>query len=104
MRLRTSFLSFFLNLLGALYPDGTGGKSKEDDFVVPGGNYTYTWPVRKSYSPTLADSNCLTWIYHSHIDTPRDIASGLIGPLLVCKKGTELEALIKRAPVPSLAS
>uniref|UniRef100_A0A8C8AKI2 ferroxidase n=1 Tax=Otus sunia TaxID=257818 RepID=A0A8C8AKI2_9STRI len=76
---------------GALYPDGTGGKSKEDDFVVPGGNYTYTWPVRKDYSPTLADSNCLTWIYHSHIDTPRDIASGLIGPLLVCKKGTELE-------------
>uniref|UniRef100_A0A663ENS5 ferroxidase n=1 Tax=Aquila chrysaetos chrysaetos TaxID=223781 RepID=A0A663ENS5_AQUCH len=74
---------------GALYPDGTGGKSKEDDFVVPGGNYTYTWPVRKDYSPTLADSNCLTWIYHSHIDTPRDIASGLIGPLLVCKKGTD---------------
>uniref|UniRef100_A0A8C3TS56 ferroxidase n=1 Tax=Catharus ustulatus TaxID=91951 RepID=A0A8C3TS56_CATUS len=71
---------------GALYPDGTGGKSKEDDFVVPGGNYTYTWPVRKDYSPTLADSNCLTWIYHSHIDTPRDIATGLIGPLLVCKK------------------
>uniref|UniRef100_A0A8C3L583 ferroxidase n=1 Tax=Chrysolophus pictus TaxID=9089 RepID=A0A8C3L583_CHRPC len=81
---------------GALYPDGTGGKSKEDDFVVPGGNYTYTWPVRKSYSPALADSNCLTWIYHSHIDTPRDIASGLIGPLLVCKKGTADETSIER--------
>uniref|UniRef100_A0A8B9EC93 ferroxidase n=1 Tax=Anser cygnoides TaxID=8845 RepID=A0A8B9EC93_ANSCY len=81
---------------GALYPDGTGGKSKEDDFVVPGGNYTYTWPVRKDYSPTLADSNCLTWIYHSHIDTPRDIASGLIGPLLVCKKGTADETSIER--------
>ncbi|XP_031408337.1 hephaestin-like protein 1 [Meleagris gallopavo] len=81
---------------GALYPDGTGGKSKEDDFVVPGGNYTYTWPVRKSYSPTLTDSNCLTWIYHSHIDTPRDIASGLIGPLLVCKKGTADETSIER--------
>ncbi|NXS96965.1 HPHL1 protein, partial [Jacana jacana] len=80
---------------GALYPDGTGGKSKDDDFVVPGGNYTYTWPVRKDYSPTLADSNCLTWIYHSHIDTPRDIASGLIGPLLVCKKGTADETSIE---------
>ncbi|KAF1490257.1 Hephaestin-like protein 1, partial [Eudyptula minor novaehollandiae] len=80
---------------GALYPDGTGGKSKEDDFVVPGGNYTYTWPVRKDYSPTLADSNCLTWIYHSHIDTPRDIATGLIGPLLVCKKGTADETSIE---------
>uniref|UniRef100_A0A672TTB0 ferroxidase n=1 Tax=Strigops habroptila TaxID=2489341 RepID=A0A672TTB0_STRHB len=81
---------------GALYPDGTGGKSKEDDFVVPGGNYTYTWPVRKDYSPTLADSNCLTWIYHSHIDTPRDIASGLIGPLLVCKKDNDTELRLDR--------
>ncbi|XP_062440569.1 ferroxidase HEPHL1 [Rhea pennata] len=81
---------------GALYPDGTGGKSKEDDFVVPGGNYTYTWPVRKDYSPTLSDPNCLTWIYHSHIDTPRDIASGLIGPLLVCKKGTADDTSIER--------
>uniref|UniRef100_A0A8C3IIM7 ferroxidase n=1 Tax=Chrysemys picta bellii TaxID=8478 RepID=A0A8C3IIM7_CHRPI len=73
---------------GALYPDGTSGKSKEDDIVVPGGNYTYTWPVKKEYAPTLADPTCLTWIYHSHIDTPRDISSGLIGPLLVCKKGS----------------
>uniref|UniRef100_A0A674K7B4 ferroxidase n=1 Tax=Terrapene triunguis TaxID=2587831 RepID=A0A674K7B4_9SAUR len=72
---------------GALYPDGTSGKSKEDDIVVPGGNYTYTWPVKKEYAPTVADPTCLTWIYHSHIDTPRDISSGLIGPLLVCKKG-----------------
>ncbi|XP_067424284.1 ferroxidase HEPHL1 [Emydura macquarii macquarii] len=73
---------------GALYPDGTSGKSKADDIVVPGGNYTYTWPVKKEYAPTSADPTCLTWIYHSHIDTPRDISSGLIGPLLVCKKGS----------------
>ncbi|XP_075775476.1 ferroxidase HEPHL1 isoform X2 [Pelodiscus sinensis] len=80
---------------GALYPDGTSGKSKEDDFVVPNGNYTYTWPVKKEYAPTMADPTCLTWIYHSHIDTPRDISSGLIGPLLVCKKGSLDESLIQ---------
>ncbi|XP_060090916.1 ferroxidase HEPHL1 [Heteronotia binoei] len=73
---------------GALYPDGTGGKSKADDFVLPGGNYTYTWPVTDDFAPTAADPQCLTWIYHSHIDTPKDISSGLIGPLLVCKKGS----------------
>nr|XP_056714332.1 ferroxidase HEPHL1 [Euleptes europaea] len=73
---------------GALYPDGTGGKSKEDDFVLPGGNYTYTWRVTDDFAPTAADPRCLTWIYHSHIDTPKDISSGLIGPLLVCKKGS----------------
>nr|XP_008106315.1 PREDICTED: hephaestin-like protein 1 [Anolis carolinensis] len=73
---------------GALYPDGTGGKSKEDDFVRPGTNYTYTWQVTDEFAPSMTDPQCLTWIYHSHIDTPKDINTGLIGPLLVCKKGS----------------
>ncbi|XP_077197573.1 ferroxidase HEPHL1 isoform X2 [Paroedura picta] len=85
---------------GALYPDGTGGKSKEDDFVLPGGNYTYTWPVTDDFAPTPADPRCLTWIYHSHIDTPKDISSGLIGPLLVCKKGSLDSASMPVASMP----
>ncbi|XP_006902428.1 PREDICTED: hephaestin-like protein 1 [Elephantulus edwardii] len=72
---------------GALYPDGTSGKNKDDDMVPPGKNYTYVWPVREEYAPAPADANCLTWVYHSHIDAPKDICSGLIGPLLVCKQG-----------------
>lgn len=60
---------------------------KKDDAVFPGGNYTYTWTVPEDHSPTADDPNCLTWIYHSHVDAPKDIASGLIGPLLTCKKG-----------------
>ncbi|KAF7464647.1 hypothetical protein GHT09_006339 [Marmota monax] len=72
---------------GALYPDGTSGRNKDDDMVPPGKNYTYVWPVREEYAPTSADANCLTWVYHSHIDAPKDICSGLIGPLLVCKEG-----------------
>ncbi|ELV13535.1 Hephaestin-like protein 1 [Tupaia chinensis] len=72
---------------GALYPDGTSGKNKNDDMVPPGKNYTYVWPVREEYAPAPADANCLTWVYHSHIDAPKDICSGLIGPLLVCKQG-----------------
>lgn len=57
--------------------------------VPPGKNYTYVWPVQEEYAPAPADANCLTWVYHSHIDAPKDICSGLIGPLLVCKKGKE---------------
>ncbi|XP_073936846.1 ferroxidase HEPHL1 isoform X4 [Castor canadensis] len=72
---------------GALYPDGTSGRNKDDDMVPPGKNYTYVWPVREEYAPAPADANCLTWVYHSHIDAPKDICSGLIGPLLVCKEG-----------------
>ncbi|XP_073912246.1 ferroxidase HEPHL1-like isoform X3 [Castor canadensis] len=58
-----------------------------NDMVPPGKNYTYVWPVREEYAPAPADANCLTWVYHSHIDAPKDICSGLIGPLLVCKEG-----------------
>ncbi|KAJ8410873.1 hypothetical protein AAFF_G00188300 [Aldrovandia affinis] len=73
---------------GAMYPDKTSGRFKHDDAVPPEGNYTYTWIVKPEYAPTEGDANCLTWIYHSHGDAPRDISSGLIGPLLTCKKGT----------------
>ncbi|XP_059207832.1 ferroxidase HEPHL1 [Centropristis striata] len=75
------------NAEGALYPDGTSNKLKEDDSVPPGGSYTYRWEVRPEFAPTDEDANCLTWVYHSHLDAPRDIASGLIGALLTCKKG-----------------
>ncbi|XP_069495378.1 ferroxidase HEPHL1 [Ambystoma mexicanum] len=73
---------------GALYPDGTSGWNKKDDSVFPGGNHTYTWIVKEQYAPTPDDPSCLTWIYHSHIDAPKDISSGLIGALLTCRKGT----------------
>nr|XP_046267166.1 ferroxidase HEPHL1 isoform X2 [Scatophagus argus] len=73
---------------GALYPDGTSNKMKMDDSVPPGGSYTYRWEVRPEFAPTDDDANCLTWVYHSHLDAPREIASGLIGALLTCKKGT----------------
>ncbi|KPP58829.1 hephaestin-like protein 1-like, partial [Scleropages formosus] len=73
---------------GALYPDGTSGRFKLDDAVPPGGNHTYRWEVTPEFAPADGDANCLTWVYHSHIDAPRDIASGLIGALLTCRKGS----------------
>ncbi|XP_028928280.1 ceruloplasmin isoform X1 [Ornithorhynchus anatinus] len=72
---------------GALYPDNTTGLQKLDDQVNPGEHYMYKWSVPREQGPGEGDSNCVTRIYHSHIDAPRDIASGLIGPLIICKKG-----------------
>ncbi|KAJ8347828.1 hypothetical protein SKAU_G00264170 [Synaphobranchus kaupii] len=88
----------------ALYPDGTSAKLKLDDAVPPGGNHTYTWTVKPEFAPTEGDANCLTWAYHSHVDSPRDISSGLIGAILTCKKGTLLQApsnqaMLKRTDV-----
>ncbi|XP_073920097.1 hephaestin isoform X3 [Castor canadensis] len=72
---------------GSLYPDGSSGYFKADDSVPPGGSHTYNWTIPEDHAPTGADPACLTWIYHSHVDAPRDIAAGLIGPLITCKRG-----------------
>nr|XP_055194400.1 hephaestin isoform X5 [Nyctereutes procyonoides] len=73
---------------GSLYPDGSSGQLKADDSVPPGGSHIYNWTIPEGHAPTDADPACLTWIYHSHVDAPRDIATGLIGPLITCKRGT----------------
>ncbi|XP_067851102.1 ceruloplasmin [Heptranchias perlo] len=72
---------------GALYPDNSTAREKLDDSVNPGSNYTYKWDLTEDQSPTDDDTDCLTRIYHSHIDAPRDVSTGLIGPLIICKKG-----------------
>ncbi|XP_051550371.1 ceruloplasmin [Myxocyprinus asiaticus] len=73
---------------GALYPDSSEKIDKMDDSVAPGKSFTYIWTLPASHSPAKDDTNCLTRIYHSHVNAPKDIASGLIGPLIICKKGS----------------
>lgn len=75
------------NSSGAFYPDTTKDLQKRDDAVGPGGQYTYTWDVTEDQGPATADADCITRAYHSHIDAPRDVASGLVGPLIICRKG-----------------
>ncbi|XP_026127337.1 venom prothrombin activator oscutarin-C non-catalytic subunit isoform X1 [Carassius auratus] len=66
---------------GASYP----AEGNQTHGIQPGQNYTYTWSVSEEDTPTDSDPRCLTRMYHSAVDTPRDIASGLVGPLLICK-------------------
>uniref|UniRef100_A0A4W5RRC4 Ceruloplasmin n=1 Tax=Hucho hucho TaxID=62062 RepID=A0A4W5RRC4_9TELE len=73
---------------GALYPDETTDAEKHDDRVDPGKSYTYVWVLSNTHAPNKEDTNCLTRAYHSHLHAPQDIASGLVGPLIICKKGT----------------
>ncbi|XP_030071954.1 ceruloplasmin [Microcaecilia unicolor] len=72
---------------GAFYPDNTTGLQKKDDLVQPGEEYTYRWDVVEAHGPAEKDNDCMTRVYHSHVDGPKDVVSGLIGPLLVCRKG-----------------
>jgi manganese oxidase len=71
---------------GALYSDGAPPEAKKGDAVPPGQSYTYTWTVPERAGPPPGESSIL-WVYHSHFVEPRDINTGLLGPILVTAKG-----------------
>uniref|UniRef100_A0A667XP72 ferroxidase n=1 Tax=Myripristis murdjan TaxID=586833 RepID=A0A667XP72_9TELE len=81
-------LSYSKGNEGAWYPDSTDAEQKRDDWVAPGTTVMYEWTLPESHGPATEDGNCLSRFYHSHVASPRDIASGLIGPLITCKPGT----------------
>uniref|UniRef100_A0A8C1ZDR6 Coagulation factor VIII, procoagulant component n=1 Tax=Cyprinus carpio TaxID=7962 RepID=A0A8C1ZDR6_CYPCA len=53
--------------------------------VPPGEIMTYLWKLTADDGPTEADPRCLTRLYQSMVDPFRDVASGLVGPLIICK-------------------
>uniref|UniRef100_A0A8C1IRX2 Coagulation factor VIII, procoagulant component n=1 Tax=Cyprinus carpio TaxID=7962 RepID=A0A8C1IRX2_CYPCA len=53
--------------------------------VPPGEIMTYLWKLTADDGPTEADPRCLTRLYQSMVDPVRDVASGLVGPLIICK-------------------
>uniref|UniRef100_A0A3B3DA01 ferroxidase n=1 Tax=Oryzias melastigma TaxID=30732 RepID=A0A3B3DA01_ORYME len=73
---------------GLSYEDGSTSWFKYDNEVLPGKNFTYVWKVRAEAGPGPEDPDCRTWTYYSGVNPEKDIHSGLIGPLLVCREGT----------------
>ncbi|XP_074078065.1 coagulation factor V [Macrotis lagotis] len=76
---------------GAFYEDQTSPLEKMDDAILPGQEFTYTWLITEDSGPTVNDPPCLTHIYYSYHNLVLDFNSGLIGPLLICKKGSLTE-------------
>ena len=72
---------------GADYNDNTTGKNKEDGCVAPGVTHTYAWQIPERAGPGPADPSSLFWLYHSHCDELRDVASGLFGGFEVTRRG-----------------
>lgn len=54
--------------------------------VKPGETFTYKWRVPENGGPSESDPPCLTYLYYSATDAVKDTNSGLVGPLLVCRK------------------
>lgn len=79
---------FYLkNSEGTHYEDGTTGGDKADDIIAPGQSHTYIWQVPERSGPGPNDSNSIVWLYHSHVDEVMDTNTGLIGPILISRRG-----------------
>ena len=72
---------------GAGYPDGTSGSDKDDDAIAPGDTYTYRWQVPVRSGPGPEDPSSVVWLYHSHVNSPADTNTGLVGALIVTRHG-----------------
>ena len=72
---------------GADYNDNTSGKDKADGCVAPGASHTYTWQIPERVGPGPNDPSSLFWLYHSHCEELRDVASGLFGGFVITRRG-----------------
>jgi len=75
---------------GADYNDNTSGADKEDGCVAPGKTHNYVWEIPERAGPGPNDPSSVFWLYHSHCDEIRDVASGLFGGMVVTRKDMAL--------------
>ncbi len=70
---------------GAGYDDGS--KFPDKMGVPPGKTHVYVWPVPERAGPGPNDPSSIVWLYHSHADEPKDVESGLVGTIIITRKG-----------------
>uniref|UniRef100_A0A4W5RVL4 F5/8 type C domain-containing protein n=1 Tax=Hucho hucho TaxID=62062 RepID=A0A4W5RVL4_9TELE len=82
--------NMYPNGLTTISPLRNTGNEGEKDLrslaVPPNGTYGYVWKLTAEDGPLERDPQCLTRLYQSTINPERDLATGLVGPLLICKK------------------
>ena len=62
-------------------------EEEAEDTVQPGTTFTYEWDVRDLAGPQPDDSSSIVWAYQSHVNEYKDVASGLVGPIIVTRRG-----------------
>jgi FtsP/CotA-like multicopper oxidase with cupredoxin domain len=75
------------NSEGNAYNDGSATADKVNGAVPPGQTYTYTWEVRERAGPGPKDPSSVVWLYHSHANEMQDVNAGLVGVIVVTRKG-----------------
>lgn len=69
---------------GAPTNDGTDGAGS---IIAPGNKWHYIWTVPERSGPGPNDPSSIVWAYHGHADHSADEYAGLIGPIIVTRKG-----------------
>ncbi|XP_026518269.2 coagulation factor VIII-like, partial [Terrapene carolina triunguis] len=78
--------SFHSNLLP--YQGGLGeNNTPSQEAVQPGELREYSWKVLPQMAPTVNEFDCKAWAYFSSVNLEKDLHSGLVGPLLICRPG-----------------
>jgi FtsP/CotA-like multicopper oxidase with cupredoxin domain len=72
---------------GAAYVSGAPSDFIAGNGVAPGATFDYTWEVPERAGPGPGDGPSVMWMYHSHVNEPQDENSGLVGPMIIYKKG-----------------
>ncbi|NWX91814.1 FA8 factor, partial [Nothoprocta pentlandii] len=73
----------------------TRGGGQGQEAVQPGELRQYSWKVLPQMAPTTQEFDCKAWAYFSNMDLEKDLHSGLIGPLIICRRGV-LNFLFRR--------
>ncbi|XP_068813186.1 coagulation factor VIII isoform X2 [Struthio camelus] len=65
----------------------THSATQGQEAVQPGELRQYSWKVLPQMAPTTQEFDCKAWAYFSNMDLEKDLHSGLIGPLIICRRG-----------------
>jgi FtsP/CotA-like multicopper oxidase with cupredoxin domain len=72
---------------GAPYDDGVAAADKGGSEVLPGEKFTYLWRALDRSGPGPNDGSSVMWMYHSHVDEVADTNAGLMGPIIITRRG-----------------
>lgn len=74
---------------GMRYDEDNDGADRRGKgaIIQPGDSYTYTWTVDESAGPGPNDPSSIVWLYHSHVNSVEEIYDGLMGSIIITRKG-----------------
>jgi len=67
--------------------DGFVTDGEPEDTVQPGATVTYEWDVPEQAGPQPGDPSSTVWVYYSRVNESRDAAAGLVGAIIVARRG-----------------